>query len=125
MTEQVICVSAVLEEHGKGARFNVEIDDRILPAFAIRYEGKVYAFVNRCAHQGVELDWSTGNFFDLDGDFLICATHGARYHPETGACAGGPCTGSELVPLGVLEQEEKVCLVAEGARLVKGKHEHR
>ena len=25
--------------------------------------------------------------------WLLCATHGAAYAPDTGACAGGPCRG--------------------------------
>ncbi|GMQ89956.1 MAG: Rieske 2Fe-2S domain-containing protein [Gammaproteobacteria bacterium] len=120
-TGQVICSGTELSEGGKGARFLVEIDGRTLAAFAIRYKGRVCAFVNQCAHRGVELDWSEGDFFDREGDFLICATHGARYFPDTGACAGGACTGKGLTPVTVREQDGEVVMSAENTRLVGAK----
>ena len=60
------------------------------PAFVIRYDGTVYAYVNRCAHVSVELDWIEGEFFDLTGLYLICSTHGATYLPESGRCVARP-----------------------------------
>jgi nitrite reductase/ring-hydroxylating ferredoxin subunit len=119
LNRDVICDSARLREGGQGVRFTVELAGSTVPAFAIRYGGRVYAFVNRCAHRGVELDWKEGYFFDRDGDFLICATHGARYVPGSGSCAGGPCAGGRLTALAVAEEGEVVRLVAENARLVE------
>ena len=48
-------------------------------AFAVRFRGRVRAFLNRCGHLPVELDWEEGRFFDASGLYLICATHGALY----------------------------------------------
>jgi nitrite reductase/ring-hydroxylating ferredoxin subunit len=31
-----------------------------------------------------------------EGRFIVCATHGASYTLEDGACAGGPCNGKPL-----------------------------
>ena len=31
--------------------------------------------------------------FDDTGHWLLCATHGAAYRPDTGTCGGGPCRG--------------------------------
>ncbi|MFQ5995440.1 MAG: Rieske (2Fe-2S) protein [Acidiferrobacterales bacterium] len=115
---QVICSSAKLTDGGRGKRFVVQVHGETLPAFAVRYRGGVYAFINRCTHRGVELDWSEGHFFDRDGDFLICATHGALYDPATGACVNGPCAGSGLTPLPVREEHENIYLVAEQACMV-------
>ncbi len=115
---QAICGSRRLRERGEGVRFSVELSGRLLPAFAVRYRGRVYAFINRCAHRGVELDWVEGRFFDADDGLLICATHGARYHPDSGECAGGPCAGGGLSVLAVEEEDDTVWLVAEDARLV-------
>lgn len=117
-SDAVICASDALKSGDMGVRFQVKIDGEILPAFAIRHQGNVYAFINQCAHQGVELDWKQGYFFDAEGDFLICATHGARYHPDSGECASGPCVGGELSRLGVVEQDGMVRLTANGAHLV-------
>lgn len=98
-----LCAPARLEDGGRGLRFRLWRGGTWWPAFAVRYEGRVRAFLNRCAHRGVELDWEPGVFFSADGRALLCATHGARYHPATGACLGGPCGG----PLAVLEVEER------------------
>lgn len=115
-----ICASAALADGGRGARFVIELKGKSMPAFAVRFCGKVYAYVNQCAHQSLELDWSKGNFFDVSGDFLMCATHGARYYPDTGACAGGRCDGQPLISLGVLERDDQVYLAVDGARLITG-----
>jgi nitrite reductase/ring-hydroxylating ferredoxin subunit len=47
------------------------------------------------------LDWVENQFFTEDGRFLICATHGALYEPDTGLCVDGPPCGQMLlrVPL--------------------------
>jgi nitrite reductase/ring-hydroxylating ferredoxin subunit len=114
----VICSSAALSDCEEGIRFRIAIGAQTLPAFAIRHRGRVYAYVNRCAHQGVELDWKEGYFFDSDREFLICATHGALYRPDSGMCVGGPCKGGALVSLAVAEDSEVVRLIADGVQLV-------
>lgn len=114
----VICASRVLKDGQKGWRFDVEIGGKTFPAFAIRHRGRVHAFLNQCAHQGIELDWKEGYFFDIDGEFLICATHGALYYPDSGTCAGGPCAGGALISLAVSERDDIVHLVADGVQLV-------
>jgi nitrite reductase/ring-hydroxylating ferredoxin subunit len=57
----------------------------------------------------MELDWQPGQFFDDEGRWLTCATHGALYDPASGSCAGGPCVGrGGLRPLKVVEREGAV-----------------
>jgi nitrite reductase/ring-hydroxylating ferredoxin subunit len=41
----------------------------------------------------MEMDFQPDQFFDASGRWLLCATHGAEYAPDTGECAGGPCRG--------------------------------
>jgi len=110
--KRLICDSAQVQER-KGLRFSVERDGEVEPAFLIRYDGSVYAYVNRCGHVSVELDWVEGEFFDLTGLYLICSTHGATYRPETGRCVRGPCNGRSLAPLSVEEAGGKVYLILE------------
>lgn len=100
---RVICASADLAEGGRGVRFEVTRGGLAEPAFVVRFDGRARAFINRCAHVPMELDWRPGEFFDADGLYLVCATHGAMYDPETGACAGGPCRGAGLIPIPVRE----------------------
>ena len=74
----------------------------------VRYDGKVYGYLNRCAHVPIELDWAEGEFFESSGLYLMCSTHGAIYVPESGQCAGGPCKGGRLRPIAVREEDDKI-----------------
>lgn len=110
-----ICDSAALPDGGDGVRFEVRWQGENAQAFAIRHEGLVRAYLNRCAHVPVELDWQPGRFLDAEGVYLICATHGAIYVPETGYCVGGPCKGKSLQALTVVERDGGVYLDGEQA----------
>ena len=111
---RLICASGELAEGGDGVRFELEWEGETAPAFAIRHGGQVHAYLNRCAHIAMELDWKQGKFFDTDGEYLICSTHGALYAPESGACRGGPCRGAKLVGLNVFEAGGNVYLNVKG-----------
>ena len=93
--EEVIalCNSGDLQNSALAVPFDVVFRGRSCRAFAIRFEGRSHAYVNECAHVAMELDFQPNQFFDNSGQWLICATHGAMYHPASGACAGGPCRG--------------------------------
>lgn len=93
---RVICNSHDLVNRGKGVRFSLEHADGMVSAFAVRYRGRAYAYLNRCAHMGVELDWNGGEFFDDSGLYLTCSTHGATYLPGNGQCVAGPCSGGGM-----------------------------
>ena len=108
--ERLICLSDQLDEGGRGVRFTVGPDAETLPAFAIRFGGRVYAYINRCAHIPTQLDWMEGEFFEASKLYLICSTHGAVYEPESGRCAGGPCRGRGLQPLAVSERDGHIYL---------------
>jgi len=82
-----------------------------VPAFVVRYRGRVHGYLNRCGHMPVELDWQHGRFFDGAGLYLICATHGALYDPADGQCVGGRCNGRGLVALEVSEHGGSVYLL--------------
>src|SRR6478736_2078477 len=103
-----ICASSMLEDGGKGVRFPVTVAGADTTGFVVRYDGAVYAYLNRCAHVPIELDWSEGEFFESGKRYLMCATHGAIYVPESGQCAGGPCRGGRLHPIMVFEQNGQV-----------------
>src|SRR5262249_27756503 len=81
--------------------------------FAVRFCGKVSAFVNRCPHLGTELDWQPGDFYEESGLYLVCSTHGAIFEPDTGKCVAGPCRGASLERLQVREREGQVFLEEE------------
>ena len=110
--ERLICPSSALEDGGEGVRFTVSAGGHTVAAFAIRFRGTVRAYLNRCGHMPMELDWVAGRFFDAERQLLICSTHGAEYDPLTGGCRGGPCSGVGLSALEVAEHEGCVYLKA-------------
>jgi nitrite reductase/ring-hydroxylating ferredoxin subunit len=103
-----ICASDVLLEGGKGIRFPVTAGGEDSTGFVVRHDGTVYAYLNRCAHVPIELDWNEGDFFESSGLYLMCSTHGALYMPESGRCAGGPCRGGRLRPITAFEKDNQV-----------------
>ena len=106
MLEQTIalCNSADLANGGKAVPFDVNYAGQTCTAFAIRYQGVVHAYLNRCTHVAMEMDWQPGQFFDDTGQWLLCSTHGAAYKPDTGECGGGPCRGG-LLKIALLEND--------------------
>jgi nitrite reductase/ring-hydroxylating ferredoxin subunit len=106
--ERLICTAGALVDAGVGVRFEIEYFGRPAPAFAVRYRGRVHAYLNRCAHVAMELDWQEGVFFDSWGRDLLCSTHGATYDTRSGRCVGGPCNRSPLVKLQVEERDGMV-----------------
>lgn len=82
-----------------GIRFVVVVDGVSCDAFAVRHRGRLHAYLNRCRHQSLPLDFGDARFFDEACDALVCTHHGARYRPETGECVAGPCRGARLTPL--------------------------
>jgi len=108
--ERLICPADALTDGGAGQRFEVRGHGETVPAFVIRHRGRVHAYLNRCGHVPVELDWKPGEFFDSARVYLICAVHGALYDPVHGACIGGRCQGRGLTPLAVEERDGQVFL---------------
>lgn len=99
-----LCNSRDLVERGHAVPFDVMYAGQTCRAFAVRFEGKAHAYLNRCAHVAMEMDWQPNRFFDDSGRWLLCATHGAVYEPDTGACKGGPCRGG-LIRIELVEQQ--------------------
>lgn len=104
----LICRSDDVAEGGLGVRFPVLAFGDKATGFVVRYGGKAYAYLNRCAHVPIELDWAQGEFFESSGLYIMCATHGAIYVPDSGYCAGGPCKGGKLRPIAVREEDQEI-----------------
>ena len=67
-----------------------------VPVILLERDGEYHAYLNRCPHTGVNLDWTPGVFLDRSGEFLQCATHGALFRREDGYCVFGPCADRSL-----------------------------
>ncbi len=99
-----LCRASELVDGGQAVPFDVNYAGQTCRAFAIRYEGQAHAYLNRCSHVAMELDWQPNRVFDDSGQWLLCASHGAAYQPATGECSGGPCRGG-LVKIGLSERD--------------------
>lgn len=99
-----LCNSRDLVNSADAVPFDVVYYGRTCVAFAIRYADVAYAYLNRCTHVPMEMDYQPNRFWDLSGHSLICATHGATYSPQTGECRGGPCRGG-LVQIALTEYD--------------------
>ncbi len=105
---QFLCRSDELIERGRGVRFDVMLWRQPARAFALRIDGSVVAYINRCAHVPTELDWNPGEFLDAERTTIVCAVHGAQYAPASGHCLGGPCGRGRLMPVEVRESDGEV-----------------
>jgi nitrite reductase/ring-hydroxylating ferredoxin subunit len=103
-----LCESADLEESGRAIVFDVLLWGRPARAFALRFEGRVVSYLNRCAHVPTEMDWQPGEFLDADRRFILCSIHGAVYEPTNGRCVGGPCGRDRLMAIEVVERAGQV-----------------
>ncbi|NKB76320.1 MAG: Rieske 2Fe-2S domain-containing protein [Gammaproteobacteria bacterium] len=102
-----VCSTKDLTEKGSAIGFEVDAE-QFLNGFVVLFNGKPYAYLNRCPHVGTELDWVPGVVFDEQKTFLSCATHGALFDPVTGGCVRGPCINQFLVSLVIHIEDDNV-----------------
>jgi nitrite reductase/ring-hydroxylating ferredoxin subunit len=103
-----LCAADALTERGRAVVFDVLLYGAPARAFALRFDGRVVAYLNRCVHVPTEMDWQEGEFLDMDRRWIVCSIHGAHYEPADGHCVGGPCVGGRLTALQVQERDGEV-----------------
>jgi nitrite reductase/ring-hydroxylating ferredoxin subunit len=95
---------------GETRKFLLECEGHEVPGFVLNWEGEIKAYMNRCRHVPMEMDWVENQFLSDDGRWILCATHGALYEPATGECIAGPPCGKALVALPLhVEGDEIFC----------------
>jgi nitrite reductase/ring-hydroxylating ferredoxin subunit len=87
----------------------------------VRWGKQVFGYLNKCPHDGVNLDWERNQFFDPNGIRLMCGKHGALFELGTGQCLEGPCKGRSLTPVALTIIDGEVC--ATGVTLVADEDE--
>ncbi len=107
-TPELLCASSELSERGIAFIWDVLQYRQPVRAFAMRFDGCVVAYLNRCVHVPTEMDWQPGQFFDMDKRWIMCSIHGATYEPRDGRCIGGPCGRGKLTAIAVIEREGQV-----------------
>jgi nitrite reductase/ring-hydroxylating ferredoxin subunit len=105
---ELLCASADLVERGRAWVWDVLQWGQPARAFALRFDGRVVSYVNRCAHVPTEMDWQPGEFLDGDRRWIVCSIHGAAYEPADGRCVDGPCGSGRLTSIRIAEQDGQV-----------------
>ena len=95
---------AIAEASAKG----FDLGDREI--FVVNWAGSFYAYRNRCPHLGVRLEWLPDRFLDSGNELIMCATHGALFVIENGACISGPCRGQALEAVEITQADGKLYL---------------
>jgi nitrite reductase/ring-hydroxylating ferredoxin subunit len=102
-------------EHGTSKKFTMRRGGRDLEALLLNYQGNHFAYVNRCPHTGITLDWVNNQFFSSDNRYIMCATHGAVFEPPSGECVWGPCVGLSLQSLPIVIDDGQIYARLPGA----------
>ena len=108
VTREALCRSTELAERGLAFVWDVLQWQQPARAFALRFDGAVVAYVNRCAPVPTEMDWQPGEFLDMDKRWILCSIHGAMYEPADGRCVSGPCGRGRLTAIRVEEEGGQV-----------------
>jgi nitrite reductase/ring-hydroxylating ferredoxin subunit len=77
---------------GQSIKFLLPVRKADEECFAINFRGQFHAYVNRCRHVPIPMDWVENQFFTEQERYLMCQTHNACYEPSTGECVAGPAS---------------------------------
>jgi len=69
------------------------------PLFVVRRGHELYAYRDRCPHEGARLPWRRDAYLNHDGTRIVCYAHGAEFDIASGRCLLGPCLGQSLDPV--------------------------
>jgi nitrite reductase/ring-hydroxylating ferredoxin subunit len=75
---------------GQSIKFLMPVRGADEECFVINFRGRFHAYVNRCRHVPMAMDWVDNQFFAEEGRYLMCQTHNAYYEPASGECIVGP-----------------------------------
>jgi nitrite reductase/ring-hydroxylating ferredoxin subunit len=84
-----ICLAAALAA-GESMKFMLPVRGADEECFVINFHGDYHAYVNRCRHVPMAMDWVDNQFFAEQGRYLMCQTHNAYFEPASGECIAGP-----------------------------------
>ena len=109
-TTRVICKRSDLADPGTRS-FTMGAGIWPLKGFVVRKGERVFAYLNRCPHQGHPLNWQANEFLTADRSLLVCRSHGACFDVSTGLCVAGPCVGAYLREIEVRIEHDYIMLV--------------
>jgi nitrite reductase/ring-hydroxylating ferredoxin subunit len=95
---QTLCT---LDEIADGGAIAVQAD-ATTQCIVVRRGDEAWAYLNRCPHFSIPLDFEPGVFCTYDATMLMCAHHSAMFRFEDGVCVDGPCQGAALTQIDVI-----------------------
>jgi len=104
-----VCAAAALAD-GEYRKLRLVFEKRDEECLVLRFEGIVYAYINRCVHMPRRLDCERKQVFDASGRYLRCSMHGIVYLPRTGASVSTMCEGERLRAVEVYEESGEIGL---------------
>jgi nitrite reductase/ring-hydroxylating ferredoxin subunit len=114
-TAYVVCAfNEIPSQKARGFKLARVDDDGAERAFnivVVRWGKQVFGYVNRCPHDGVNLDWERNQFLDGNGIRLQCGKHGAQFELGTGMCLEGPPKGKCLQPVSLEVIDGDICIL--------------
>ena len=102
-----VCSSTALAD-GQHRKLKIVFEGHAEECLVFRFDGKVYAYINRCVHMPRRLDCEQSHVFDRTGRFLRCSMHGIVYTPQTGTSLSTLCEGQRLRAVEVYEESGEV-----------------
>jgi nitrite reductase/ring-hydroxylating ferredoxin subunit len=114
-TPLLVCSSDDLAER---THVGIELlyEGQIEAVVVFRFEGDVYAYINRCVHMPKRLDCERDIIFDDNRQLLRCSMHGIVYEPMSGASVSTMCHGEQLRPVRVQERDGVIQITDKRAR---------
>ena len=86
---QPLCNTGDLLEAGQAVPFDVVYAGQSCRAFAVRFKGEAHAYLNRCSHVAMELDWQPNRVFDATGQWLFAPATAQRTSLKPGNVQAG------------------------------------
>ena len=80
----------------------------------VRRGEQAWAYVNRCPHFSVGLDFIPNQVLTYEGAVMMCAHHSALFRFDDGVCIDGPCSGAGLEAVTV-EVDSAAWVICRGA----------
>jgi nitrite reductase/ring-hydroxylating ferredoxin subunit len=93
---RVLCTLADLDATGAKEFVYTDDDGARVSVFVVRYDGHIFGYLNSCPHARLPLNFRDDQFFDVTGQYILCANHAAYFDVKTGQCVRGPCKGKAL-----------------------------
>ena len=88
-------------QDGGGRECTVGVGEAAVRVLLLRRGGDVWAYLNRCPHFSLPLNYEPDLFWTYDAASVMCAHHSAMFRFEDGVCYDGPCLGSALAAVAV------------------------